>query len=91
MLLYIRLTPGAGQEKLVGIWADDKSGVWLSASVRAVPDKGKANAALVKLLARRLDIPAGTISLEMGDTNRLKRLRISGQNAGRISQDLDII
>lgn len=48
------------------------------ARVRAVPEKGKANAALIALLAKRLDWPRSAILLESGDTNRLKRLRIIG-------------
>ena len=50
----------------------------MAASVTAPPDKGKANAALIALLAARLDVTRSSILLETGDTNRLKRLRISG-------------
>lgn len=50
----------------------------MSARVRAVPEKGKANGALIALLSKRLDWPKGAILLESGDTNRLKRLRIIG-------------
>ncbi|MDI1295175.1 MAG: DUF167 family protein, partial [bacterium] len=55
---------------------------WLSARVRAVPEKGRANGALIALLAKRLDWPKGAISLESGDSNRLKRLRIRGGGQG---------
>lgn len=78
LLLSIRLTPGATKEQIGGVWTDDKGVDWLSARVRAVPEKGKANAALIALLAKRLDWPRSAISLESGDTNRLKRLRIKG-------------
>lgn len=78
LLLSIRLTPGAARDELGGQWTDEKGAQWLSARVRAVPEKGKANAALIALLAKRLDWPRSAISLESGDTNRLKRLRIKG-------------
>jgi uncharacterized protein (TIGR00251 family) len=78
LLLAVRLTPGATREEVGGIWTDEKGARWLGARVRAVPEKGKANAALVALLAKRLDWPRSAISLESGDTNRLKRLRIKG-------------
>lgn len=52
--------------------------VWLTASVRAVPEKGRANSALIVLLAKALSVPKSTISLESGDSNRLKQLRITG-------------
>lgn len=78
LLLNIRLTPGSSREGTGGVWTDDKDGHWLGARVRAVPEKGKANAALLALISGLLDWPRGAISLESGDTNRLKRLRIRG-------------
>jgi len=78
LVLSIRLTPGATKEEIGGVWTDEKGAQWLGARVRAVPEKGKANAALIALLAKRLDWPRSAISLESGDTNRLKRLRIKG-------------
>lgn len=78
LLLRVRLTPGAAREEMGGIWTDEKDQLWLSARVRAVAEKGRANAALAALLAKWLDWPKSAISLESGDTNRLKRLRIKG-------------
>jgi uncharacterized protein YggU (UPF0235/DUF167 family) len=78
LILRIRLTPGSSGEALGGLWTDEKDAHWLSARVRAVPEKGRANAALIALLAKWLDWPRGAILLESGDTNRLKRLRIIG-------------
>jgi len=78
LLLAVRLTPGAAREEIGGVWTDERGAEWLGARVRAVPEKGKANAALIALLAKRLDWPRSAISLESGDTNRLKRLRIKG-------------
>ncbi len=78
LILAVRLTPGAAQDAVGGMWTDEKGAHWLSARVRAVPEKGRANAALLALIAKRLDRPKGAISLESGDTHRLKRLRIKG-------------
>lgn len=78
LLLSVRLTPGAARESVGGLWTDEKGAHWLCARVRTVPEKGRANAALIALLAGTLDMPRGAISLESGDTNRLKRLRIKG-------------
>jgi len=78
LLLSVRLTPGAAREDLSGKWTDEKGADWLGARVRAVPEKGKANAALIALLAKALEWPRSAISLESGDSNRLKRLRIKG-------------
>lgn len=78
LVLAVRLTPGAAKDQLGGVWTDERGAPWLSARVRAVPEKGKANAALIALLGKRLDWPRGAISMESGDTGRLKRLRIKG-------------
>jgi uncharacterized protein (TIGR00251 family) len=75
LLLAIRLTPRAAREKIGGLFTDSDGRRWLQASVTAPPDKGKANAALIALLAKTLKHPASKILLETGDTNRLKRLR----------------
>lgn len=77
----MRLTPGAAKDDVGGGWTDAQGACWLCARVRAVPEKGRANASLIALLAARLDWPKGAILLESGDTNRLKRLRIVGAGA----------
>ena len=77
LLVAIRLTPKAAHAKLGGLFVDSAGQGWLRASVTAPPDKGKANAALISLLAKRVGVPPSTILLEAGDTNRLKRLRIA--------------
>lgn len=78
LLLRVRLTPGAATDAVGGVWTDEMGQGWLAARVRAAPERGKANAALIALLARWLDRPRSAILLESGDTNRLKRLRIIG-------------
>jgi uncharacterized protein YggU (UPF0235/DUF167 family) len=77
LILSIRLTPRSSTAQLGGIWQDGQGAEWLCASVRAVPEKGRANAALVTLLAKTFGVPSGAISLEAGDTSRLKRVRIA--------------
>jgi len=77
LLLAVRLTPRTGRERIGGLFTDSQGSRWLQAAVTAPPDKGKANAALIALLAKVLRVPASTIKLEAGDTNRLKRLRIA--------------
>jgi uncharacterized protein (TIGR00251 family) len=81
LVLAIRLTPRAGGDRVGGTWTDDKGQHWLSASVTAPPDKGRANAALIAMLAKQFSVPRSSISLEAGDTSRLKRIRIAGADA----------
>ncbi|HEX7819370.1 MAG TPA: DUF167 family protein [Sphingobium sp.] len=80
----VRLTPRAAAEKVGGLWADADGHVWLSASVTAPPDKGRANAALIALLAKRLDVPRSSISLEVGGMSRLKQVRIARTDAAAV-------
>jgi uncharacterized protein YggU (UPF0235/DUF167 family) len=53
----------------------------LRVRVNAVPDKGKANAAVVALLARALGVPKSAISVASGETARLKTLDVVGDGA----------
>jgi uncharacterized protein len=41
-----------------------------------VPDKGKANAAVIALLAKTLGLPKSSIAVTAGHTARLKTIRI---------------
>ena len=59
---------------------DDGSAV-LRVRVKAVPDRGKANAAVVALVARSLGVPKSAVTLVAGDTARLKTLSIAGGDA----------
>jgi uncharacterized protein len=74
----VRLTPKGGRDALEG-WAPGADGTQhLKARVRAVPEDGKANAALLALLADRLAVPKSSLRLAAGATGRLKRVEIAG-------------
>ncbi|MBB3164424.1 DUF167 domain-containing protein [Rhizobium laguerreae] len=76
--LAVRLTPNGGRDALDGIEADGKGEAFLKARVTAVPEKGKANKALILLIAKSLRIPKSSVSLISGETARKKILRIDG-------------
>ncbi len=57
-------------------FADGKTA--LRVRVRATPEKGKANAALLATLAAGLRLPKSAVSLEGGGKSRHKRVRITG-------------
>ncbi len=50
----------------------------LKARVRALPEAGAANAALIRLIAKALGLPASAVSLELGATSRVKTLFLKG-------------
>ena len=76
--LTVRLTPNAGRDGIDGVEADAEGEEWLKARVTAVPEKGKANKALIELLAKCLRVPKSSIAVFSGDTGRKKILRIDG-------------
>ena len=74
--IRLRVTPNAGRDAIEGYETlADGTGV-LRIRVAAVPDKGKANAAVIALLAKSLHLPKSSITLLSGETARLKTVRI---------------
>ncbi|MCV3767341.1 DUF167 family protein [Rhizobium sp. TRM95796] len=74
--LAVRLTPSGGRDAVEGFETDAAGERWLKARVRAAPEDGKANKALVELLAKTLRLPKSSISFQSGETSRKKILRI---------------
>jgi uncharacterized protein (TIGR00251 family) len=74
----VRLTPNGGRDAIDGIEHDADGACYLKARVTAVPEKGKANNALVSLLAKALKHPKSSVAVISGDTARKKILRIDG-------------
>lgn len=77
--LTVRLTPRASRDDLDGVEQGADGRVYLKARVRAIPEKGKANNALIALLAKRSGIAKSSFTLVSGGTNRLKVLMIAGR------------
>ncbi|MBY5366093.1 DUF167 domain-containing protein [Rhizobium sp. WSM1274] len=76
--LAVRLTPNGGRDAIDGIEADGEGETHLKVRVTAMPEKGKANKALILLIAKSLRIPKSSIGLVSGETARKKILRIDG-------------
>ncbi|MQW89830.1 DUF167 domain-containing protein [Sinorhizobium saheli] len=74
--LTVRLTPNGGRDAIDGFETAADGAEHLKVRVRAVPEKGKANEALVIVLAKALGIARNRITLVSGDTQRKKILRI---------------
>ncbi len=81
--LSVRVTPGARGDALLG-WQGDV----LRVTVRAAPERGRANAAVCRLLARQFGLPPSQVTVERGATSRVKLLRIDGLNDDEVRQML---
>jgi uncharacterized protein YggU (UPF0235/DUF167 family) len=74
----VRLTPKGGRDALEG-WTKAADGSeHLKARVRAAPESGKANAALIALLADALGVGKSAFEIVSGQTARLKAVRVTG-------------
>jgi uncharacterized protein len=71
VLLHVK--PGARREGIVGVRAGR-----LELAVHAAPEKGKANKAVVALLAKALGLRKGQVALLSGETSRDKRVLVTG-------------
>jgi len=76
--LYVRLTPRGGRDALDGVEAMADGQMVLKARVSAAPERGLANAALAKLIAKVLGVPKSSVAVVAGETARVKTLRVSG-------------
>lgn len=75
----VRLTPKGGRDAIEG-WAAGADGArHLKARVSAVPEAGKANAALIVLLAKALGVPKSTVAIASGESVRLKIISVRGE------------
>ena len=72
-LISCKVVPKASKSEVVG-WEE---GI-LRVRLAAVPEKGKANEELLRVLAVALDIAKSQLKLISGETSRQKRVRVSG-------------
>lgn len=70
-ILRIRAQPGARREGVAGAWNGH-----LRLALRAPALEGRANEALLALLARLFEVRASSIELLQGATSRSKRVRL---------------
>lgn len=78
VLLTVRLTPKASSNAIRGIEEETDGTTCLKVGVTAVPEGGKANAALLKLLAKTWKLPKTSLEIASGATSRRKVVRIAG-------------
>lgn len=73
--LRLRLTPKSSRDAIEGL-TDAPEGPAIKARVRAIPENGAANKALIATVAKWLSLPKSNISLSSGAKSRTKLLSI---------------
>lgn len=81
LLVDLRLQPGASRARVDGVATLDDGATVLKVRVTEPPEGGKANAALIKLLAKAWKLPKSSLSLVAGHTDRRKTLAVTGDPA----------
>lgn len=81
LTLRIRLTPNASKDAVEGVTETADGLCHLGVRVRAVPEKGKANTALIVAMSQFLGVPKRDIEVIRGSTSRLKTIRVTADAA----------
>ena len=73
--LTVQITPNAKKSEVVGVLGDA-----LKIKLQAQPIEGKANEALVRFLARALNVPRSIVTIAQGQTSRRKSIEIKSSD-----------
>jgi uncharacterized protein (TIGR00251 family) len=84
----VRLTPKGGRDRIEGWWTDSAGQAALKARVAAPPEDGKANTALIALLASAFEVRKADVRIASGASSRVKTIEIEGDE-GQLSARLD--
>ena len=79
--MALRVTPKAAADRIDTVEVDANGAPALKVAVTAVPENGKANAAVIRLLARAWRMPQKALSIVAGGRGRRKVLFIAGDSA----------
>lgn len=71
LLLSLYLQPKASRDQWVGMHGDE-----IKIAITAPPVDGKANAHLIKFLAKQFKVPKGSVIIIKGELSRHKQIRI---------------
>jgi uncharacterized protein len=83
MKLHIKVIPSSSKDCIAG-WLDDT----LKVKVKAPPEKGKANKAVINVLEKSLDLAKGSIHITSGTTSCRKVIEINNCDGDIIMEKL---
>jgi len=76
--LHLKVTPGAGAEAIGPAMPGADGRERLAGRVTAAPEDGRANKAVIALLASTWRLPKSAFTITSGATGRLKTLTVAG-------------
>lgn len=79
--MVLRVQPKSSRNRVEGVIARPEAGGALKLRVTAPPEAGKANAAVLKLLAKAWGLPKSDLEIVSGAEARTKTLLIHGDPA----------
>lgn len=79
--VHLRVTPKASRNAIQGLMPGPDDSELLKVAVTTVPEDGKANAAVIALLAKSWRLPKSSLTLVAGHTDRSKVVEIAGDGA----------
>ncbi len=82
--LTVRVTPRASRDELLGF-----QGEVLRVRVKAPPVEGRANEALLRLLAKVLGVPRSSLAIVRGQTSREKIVAVDGLEAAEVRRRIE--
>ena len=85
-IVPLRVTPRAGRAAIEGVGDDGHGGRALNIAVRAAPADGKANQAVIALLAEALGLAKRRIDIAAGAAGRRKLVRIADADAAIVAR-----
>ncbi len=83
VVLRVKAHPGARRDEIRG----EHDGA-LKIAVTQAPEKGKANQAILQLLAKHLQLRKSQVELLSGETNSKKRILVRGLTAAEVQSRL---
>ena len=86
MRIAVRLTPRARRNRIGPMAREADGTAAFKAQVTAPPEAGKANAALIKLVAKKLGVAKSYVSVASGAGSRRKILHVAGDSRALLAQ-----
>jgi uncharacterized protein (TIGR00251 family) len=77
----LKVTPRAAADRVGGLQAEADGGVALKVAVTAVAEDGRANRAVIDLLAKSWRLPKRSLTILQGAADRRKVLQVAGDPA----------